>query len=155
MEGRGGITARVVGATGQAFYAGDQGAQMRRVSCRAAPCLTAIIREVGARIAITQAATRRASNSATPCARYIVVGRADDTVGVVWVHRDTRLVLRSSCRILIHGYIRALYTCVVKWAGQDICGRNRARAASCTDFATIPLFPYQGSHPNLQSDCAI
>ncbi len=93
IEGQSRIATSIVGATSQVFHAGDQGAQVRRVGCCAAPMLTPIVREVGARVAITQCATRGAVNGAAPCARHIVVGRADDGVGVVRIHRDVRLVL--------------------------------------------------------------
>jgi hypothetical protein len=88
----------------------DEGSDLAQVGSRcvvrvwitvAAPVSAAIIGVVGTRISIAERAARCPVNEALPGARDVVVRPANDTVWIVRIDRNRRLVLRGGGSVLV------------------------------------------------------
>src|SRR6185437_4689770 len=93
VECDGRITSGIVDAAREALHAGNQGAEMLGIGGHTAPVLASIIREVRARITISERAARRTGDAAAPCPRDVVVCPGHDAHRVVGIDGDGRFVL--------------------------------------------------------------
>src|SRR2546429_3968462 len=71
-------------------------------------------------IAIAESTTRSASYGARPCSSNVVIGSNDDSVRVVRVYCDARLVLCGCERVLVDCHVRSRDGCAVEVAIEDV-----------------------------------
>src|SRR5207247_9908342 len=89
------------------------------VGCDAAPCGSAVVGVVGARVCVAKFAARGPVDGAAPCSSDVVVGPDYDPVGVVGVYRDGRLVLWRAIEVLVDCHGRWLEGVTVERAGEE------------------------------------
>src|SRR5207244_1143151 len=83
VEGERRVATGVVDATGEPRDSRDERPLVRRVGRHAAPGRAAVVREVGARVTVTERAARRAAYRARPRARDVVIRGGDDAIRIV------------------------------------------------------------------------
>jgi len=119
VEGDVRVAACIVNSAGEMFYSWNECSQMLWVGCATAPRLAAVVAEVCSRVAVAESAARCAVDHAGPCSRDVVVGSCYDTVGVVGVDSDRRLVLSRSRSVLVNGNGGGLDGVSVERTGKD------------------------------------
>src|SRR6266404_3171127 len=90
----------------------------------AAPGLAAIVGEIRPRVSVAYSTARYCPDAAAPGESYVVVRTSNDAPRIVGIHRDGRLILRSSPGVLVHRHVRREDTGPVQRAGQDLKRSN-------------------------------